>query len=122
MFSTCKFSYKCRNPGHYKINKCHDFKSYNPRRVFEPKDELDKMYEVGHLYKITKPTTIKEIAKISIVKRDSSKEKESSKLVYNEYESKKGIMKSPPCFEIPRSPRKTEIGREVISVSRGCYR
>ena len=29
-----------------KVQKCHDFHSYTDRKVFEPKEELDKFYNI----------------------------------------------------------------------------
>jgi flagellar motor switch protein FliG len=92
--------------------------------VFEPKEELDKIFDTDRARKAVSPKRLREAVRHfeRVLERKEECAKESSKLTYETLPVALSLKKKAVSYSISQSERETYFAPEVISPKRGCFR
>lgn len=101
----------------------HPFASYTGRRTFEPRDELDKIFDTDAALSFASPRHPHAARKFdSVVDRREPKLSESAALSYEHAGAAALVKRRSISYSMGSEERETAFYPQVISQRRGCYR
>jgi flagellar motor switch protein FliG len=92
--------------------------------VFEPREELDKIFDTDTGRQAISPKRLKEAVRHfeRVLERKEERAGESSRLAYETLPVALGLKRKAVSYSISQSERETYFSPQVISPKRGCFR